>query len=133
MEYIKFYQGEEDGVVVEEKDYGQSIFREQYTQALLQLEKIVANPKDKVPSIIAFCGDRGEGKSSCMETVIRMMKNMTDPSVENFLNETVIQHEGNDEVTLKSRCDQLQHVEFDILEIIDPAFFDEKHNVLELD
>lgn len=132
MENIKFYQGEEDGVVVEEKDYGQSIFREQYTQALLLLEKIVANPKDKVPSIIAFCGDRGEGKSSCMETVIRMMKGMTDPSVENFLNETVIQHEGNDEVTLKVRCGQLQHVEFEILEVIDPAFFDEKHNVLEL-
>ena len=64
MESIKFYQGEEDVVVIEKKDYGLSIFKEQYTQAVLQLEKLVASPKENIPSILAFCGDRGEGKSS---------------------------------------------------------------------
>ena len=76
MESIKFYQGQEDIVVVEKRDYAQSIFREQYTRALLQLERMVASPKDDVPSILAFCGDRGEGKSSCMETVREMMKDI---------------------------------------------------------
>lgn len=132
MESIKFYQGQEDVVVVEEKDYGQSIFKEQYTQALLQLEKIVAKPKDEIPSIIAFCGDRGEGKSSCMETVVKMMGNMKSEPLQTFMKETVVQHEGKNAVTLNSLCPHLSNVKFDILETIDPAFFDEKHNVLEL-
>lgn len=94
MESIKFYQGQEDVVVIEETDFGQSIFREQYTQALLQLEKIVAKPKDSVPSIVAFCGDRGEGKSSCMETILKMMGNMEAPAINTFMEETVVQHDG---------------------------------------
>lgn len=132
MESIKFYQGQEDVVVIEETDFGQSIFREQYTQALLQLEKIVAKPKDSVPSIVAFCGDRGEGKSSCMETILKMMGNMKAPAINTFMEETVVQHDGKKPITLQSLCPHLQKAKFDILETVDPAFFDEKHNVLEL-
>ena len=108
MESIKFYQGQEDVVVVEEKDYGQSIFKEQYTQALLQLEKMVTSPKEDVPSILAFCGDRGEGKSSCMETVRKMLKDVNSQEVSTFLEETVIQHEGEDAITLDQLCPNLQ-------------------------
>lgn len=132
MESIKFYQGQENVVVIEDKDYGQSIFKEQYIQALLQLEKIIADPNDNIPSIIAFCGDRGEGKSSCMETVLKMMGNMESAALQTFMDETVVQHEDEEGVTLNKLCPHFQNVEFDILETIDPAFFDEKHNVLEL-
>ena len=132
MESIKFYQGQEDVVVVEKRNYGESIFKEQYTQALLQLEKMVSSPKEKIPSILAFCGDRGEGKSSCMETVLRMMGNLQDASLGAFMKETIVQHENDQPMTLEMLCPNLQNVEFEILDIIDPAFFDEKHNVLEL-
>ena len=91
MESIKFYQGQEDIVVVEKRDYAQSIFREQYTRALLQLERMVASPKDDVPSILAFCGDRGEGKSSCMETVREMMKDINSQELSSFMDATIVQ------------------------------------------
>lgn len=132
MESIKFYQGQEDVVVVEEKDYGQSIFKEQYTQALLQLEKMVTSPKEDVPSILAFCGDRGEGKSSCMETVRKMLKDVNSQEVSTFLEETVIQHEGEDAITLDQLCPNLKKSSFYLLHTVDPAFFDKNHNVLEL-
>ena len=130
MESIKFYQGQEDIVVVEDKNYSQSIFREQYIRALLQLEKLVAAPKEKVPSIIAFCGDRGEGKSSCMETVREMMQNINAESVQEFMRETTITSQPH--VTLLDRCHSLSSCSFELMKTIDPAFFDEKHNVLEL-
>ncbi len=132
MESIRFYQGQEDIVVVEKKNYAQSIFREQYTRALLQLERMVASPKDDVPSILAFCGDRGEGKSSCMETVREMMKNINSQELSSFMDATIVQGEGNGAIKLSSKCVNLKQTTFELLRTIDPAFFDERHNVLEL-
>lgn len=37
MDTIRFYRGQEDVVVVEKSDLGQSIFREQYVLALQQI------------------------------------------------------------------------------------------------
>lgn len=132
MESIKFYQGQEDIVVVEKENYAQSIFKEQYTRALLQLEKFVASPKKDVPSILAFCGDRGEGKSSCMETVREMISNIKAPAVQTFMRETVIEHDNNAAISLLNRCHTLDNCTFELLKTVDPAFFDERHNVLEL-
>lgn len=117
MEAVRFYRGQEDVVVVEKSDFGQSIFKEQYILALQQIEKMLATPKDNIPSILAFCGDRGEGKSSCMETVLNMLKNKNDEQVSTFMG-------GN--------YPQIRETSFHILDTIDPAFFDEHHNVLEL-
>lgn len=117
MESIKFIRGQEDVVVVEEKDYAQSIFKEQYVNALHQLDLLAEKPKDKIPSIVAFCGDRGEGKTSCMETVIHMLANKSDEHVRAFW--------GQD-------YSHLTASKFELLKTIDPAFFDDKHNVLEL-
>ena len=117
METLRFYRGQEDMVVVEEQDYGESIFSEQYILALRQIEKILSQPKDRIPSIVAFCGDRGEGKSSCMETVRHIIGHKTNENVAGYL--------GNQYPTLNV-------TKFHILETIDPAFFDERHNVLEL-
>ena len=115
---IKFYRGHEDVVVVEQQDFDKSIFKEQYNLALQQIEKVVSDPKDKIPSVIAFCGDRGEGKSSCMETVKNMLK-MHDPN-------------GATNRFMENRYPQIITSTFHILDTIDPAFFDEHHNVLEL-
>ena len=87
MDTIRFYRGQEDVVVVEKSDLGQSIFREQYVLALQQIEKMVSTPKDNIPSILAFCGDRGEGKSSCMESVLNMLKNKNDAQITTFMGE----------------------------------------------
>lgn len=104
-------------VVVEKQDYGESIFSEQYTLALRQIEKILSQPKEKIPSIVAFCGDRGEGKSSCMETVRHIIGHTTEEQVAGYL--------ANQYPTIST-------TKFHILETIDPAFFDKNHNVLEL-
>ena len=59
---IKFYCGEENGVVVEKDVIDESIFKEQYSKAIKLIDHIIVNPSKDIPSIVAFCGDRGEGK-----------------------------------------------------------------------
>lgn len=74
MNTIRFFRGEENGIVKEEAKFSESLFREQYVQALLAIDKILAHPTRNEPSIVAFCGDRGEGKSSCMATVTHLIQ-----------------------------------------------------------
>lgn len=108
------YSGEENGIVVEEsaKD---SIFADQYTRAhfivdemvkkAVQFQNIPVASRQKTigstPNIVAFCGDRGEGKTSCMESVIRQLKS--------------------------GRSSELV-----FMDTIDPAFFDNEHNIVEI-
>ena len=117
MDTLKFYRGQEDVVVVEEQDYNESIFSEQYILALRQIEKMLSQPKERIPSIVAFCGDRGEGKSSCMETVRHIIGHKSDEHVADYLG---------------AQYPTISETNFHILDTIDPAFFDERHNVLEL-
>ena len=88
METVRFYRGQEDEVVVEKSDFEQSIFREQYVLALQQIDKMLNAPKEKIPSILAFCGDRGEGKSSCMESVRNMLLKKEEENIETKSEET---------------------------------------------
>lgn len=104
---IKFYAGDEKGVVIERDNYTDSIFRDQYEKARLilnEFEKVQPSESDEpgIPNILAFCGDRGEGKTSCMLSFCHQLK------------------AGMNGLT------------YDVLETIDPSFFDEKHNILEL-
>lgn len=104
---IKFYAGDEKGVVIERDNYTDSIFRDQYEKARLilnEFEKVQSSESDEpgIPNILAFCGDRGEGKTSCMLSFCHQLK------------------AGMNGLT------------YDVLETIDPSFFDEKHNILEL-
>ena len=94
---LTFYRGQEDIVVNEKENYSESLFKDQYTHALLQIHQLVSKRKDNVPSILAFCGDRGEGKTSCMETVKTMLDTLnneqpqnTDLPIEKFMKESVI-------------------------------------------
>lgn len=108
---IKLYKGEEHGVVVEAKGFDESMFYAQYNKAnnilkdMMNRNSEIIRQKEKTitmtPNIIAFCGDRGEGKTSCMESFTQMIK-----------------------------IDASQSLAF--MDLIDPAFFDNDHNVVEL-
>jgi len=126
MPQIKFYQGEENGVIIEKNDYANSLFKHQYRQAIKTLsntyETIEAVPDEDemnvdLSNIVAFCGDRGEGKSSCMKSVVEIITN------ENDSEETRDLYNG---------CEQFKDVKWVKLDSIDPAMFDTKHNVLEI-
>ena len=128
METIKFYQGQENGVVNESVLQKESIFIKQYKHAANLLTEYVGSMNKlnddgvglevQTPNIIAFCGDRGEGKTSCMYSILNSIK----------------QHElfklvdDKDEKAKKL----LQETDFYCLPIVDPAFFDHNHNILEL-
>ena len=139
LNMITFYRGDEDIVVRETKDYLTSIFREQYAHALVQIEHIICSKKEEIPSIVAFCGDRGEGKTSCMETIKAMLnainyddneKDEIKKNLYSFMSNCVI--DKKDMVKLNGKCQNLLSSKYDILDTIDPAFFDNDHNVIEL-
>lgn len=62
---IKFYSGEENGVVIEQ-NLKDSIFDRQYRKAQKLFDSVVDNYNEHSSNIIAFCGDRGDGKTSAM-------------------------------------------------------------------
>lgn len=122
---IYFYRGDENGVVIETKDYDKSIFRNQYTQALQLIGELSERTREDGgkkeediahPNIIAFCGDRGEGKTSCMMTVRHIIENK---------NTTAYQ-----QLTVDLPAIELKKFKF--LSLIEPSFFDQEHNILEL-
>ena len=108
---IKLYKGEEHGVVIETEDFDKSMFYAQYNKAydilkdMMDRNMEIIRTEEKTitmtPNIIAFCGDRGEGKTSCMESFTQKIKH---------------------DITLS----------LEFMELIDPAFFDNNHNVVEL-
>lgn len=112
MDRIVFYNGEETGHVLETDCFQDSLFREQYTFAL-KLFKSIYSSQGPVSNIIAFCGDRGEGKTSCMRSFMELLKN--DSELHKF--ESILPFKADD---------------VEILDVIDPAFFDKKHNLIEL-
>ena len=117
---LRFYKGDENGVVIEHGDYENSIFRNQYTQALKLIEELAFRTnveKDAHrPNIIAFCGDRGEGKTSCMRTVQEIIKNADLEVIKKLL-------DAEPAINMKK---------LEFLKMIEPAFFDNEHNILEL-
>ena len=62
MKYIKFYNCEENAIIIEKGNYNDSIFKEQYAQALRLFNRMMGNLPYGSSNLIAFCGDRGEGK-----------------------------------------------------------------------
>ncbi len=119
-EPLRFFRGDENGVVIEKGKYDTSIFRNQYAQALKLINEL-ANRKDKDhdasrPNIIAFCGNRGEGKTSCMMTVQEIVENADVEMIK--------------KLTEEEPSINFKKIEF--LKMIEPAFFDKEHNILEL-
>ena len=120
---IIFRMGEETGIVIEKtkEQFEHSLFREQYKQALNIISTIIDyKDEDKdapVSNIVAFCGDRGEGKTSALMTI------------RNILIGGDAYEESKD---LFPKDNKIKENSFKVLNLVDPAFFDDKHNLLEL-
>ena len=119
-------KGQEFKLSLKDKIEIKDIFYDQYLEAATMLENIVANEEsDKQPdwkkaetenNIIAFCGERGEGKSSAMFT---------------FTNAVVNQKEQK-ESTIFAQCENVKNTVFSEPIVIDPSAFDNVHNVLDI-
>lgn len=109
MNPIKFYRGEESSIIHEKyENRSNSIFAKQYELALSGIERFLELRKrkdstHKTNNIFAFIGDRGMGKTSCMESVADMI-----PAF----------REGKER--------------FKLIDTVDPSFFDENRNILEM-
>lgn len=121
---IVFVEGDEDRVVIEKSNYATSLFSSQYTTAFGILKRLLELPVDAdcYPGqgnsrIVAFCGDRGAGKTSCMMSVRYALMHHDELDIHSYL------------LANGLKADSLS---FDILNPIDPSFFDESHNILEL-
>ena len=146
MEPINLYLGEESRLVIEGFDsdkeaskssYENSIFKDSYNKAfsvILDIAQNVIGKKKKGendPSlffrqtadsvknnVVAFLGDRGTGKTSCMLSVANMLRKIDDcPSC------------AESATKIKDIC---KEGGFEILETIDPSYFDNKTNILEI-
>ena len=101
---LHFKDIETNREIIEDEHNEDSLFKRQYDIANRIFKELVSNEgteNRKYNNIIAFCGDRGSGKSSCMKS---------------FMSQK--QKDDN--------CNCL------FLKSIDPSFFDESHNILEL-
>lgn len=118
-----FVEGDEDRVVVEKGGYDKSLFSSQYTTAFGILKRLIeASDEECYPGqgnsrIIAFCGDRGAGKTSCMMSVRYAIEHSEEEGIAGYLRNNGLKNAD---------------LNFDILNPIDPSFFDESHNILEL-
>lgn len=136
-EPIVFKQGEENGIVIERDNFERSIFRNQYQQAIDIFNRLWKYQRTLIPqgdedcakahndfgvdnhfsNIIAFCGDRGEGKSSCMSS---FATTLTDKSAR------------DNALTIFPKLSEYENFKIEWLDVIDPSFFDTSHNLLEL-
>lgn len=122
MGYIKYRIGYENSVITENESYSQSIFADQYKQASILIDKFLGHQLEDNLQIISFCGERGSGKSSCMKSMVEMLRNLMweekrDESL-SFINSLGLT--------------RIQDTKYEIPSVIDPSFFDEKNNILEL-
>ncbi len=119
--------GRENQYVVEDitkEKIDSSFFASQYRESLAAVESYLKHlpessdnsiksdfGEDYPNNIIAFVGDRGSGKTSCMESVAKFLSN---PKKDVTDYKTIIS------------------TKFYALDLIDPAFFDEEHNIVSL-
>lgn len=74
MAFIKYIVGHENSTIIESEDYSVSIFAEQYRHAASSIEGFLKYDVEDNLQIVSFCGERGSGKSSCMKSVINMLR-----------------------------------------------------------
>lgn len=126
---VIFRRGEENRIVLEQGSFKYSLFQQQYLNALQSFlgicRSMSMNQEDDIANIISFCGDRGEGKSSCMRTTRKIFKG-----------EDLFTFQGTNlneqEKLYLSNAHELKKYPVYALEVIDPSFFDEEHNILDL-
>lgn len=119
---LKFYLGEESRRIVEDyTDIDSSLFTVQYNKALSAIDAYVdyvdaikennSEVQEEAPNnIIAFIGDRGTGKTSCMASVLNMLpRHMEGRPTKNKEKKTIAS-----------------------VDIVDPSFFDNNTNIIYL-
>lgn len=120
MAILKYKKGQERDIVLEKSDYKTSVFHDQYARSLNLLNTYISDLDDRSLKTIAFCGGRGDGKTSCMASVLEIICKIHDEDTDvcRFIR--------------SSACHKLADMSFDVMKMIDPSFFDENHNVLEI-
>ena len=127
---IIFRKGESSGLIIEKGNFDKSIFFDQYKQVFQIIDEILTGSsydenlditKNKVSNIVSFCGDRGEGKTSALMTVRNILQ---DNTILNTAKESGVLTYSNEHSINKNS--------FKVIKPIDPAFFDDKHNLIEL-
>lgn len=128
---LHFRKGDEHRVVIEKEKYADSIFSEQYKQSLLIWNRICndytatgdvksadenVHNVDGVSNIIAFCGDRGEGKTSCQMSFAELLHNEKE----------------RNEFLKQSKMDVTQACTKPfVMPLVDPLYFDQNHHLLD--
>ena len=120
MPNIKYKVGQERDIIREKDHYKDSIFREQYNHALRLTALLMGDISSNRPKTISFCGDRGDGKTSCMMSVVDLLENAS------------IKTSAQSQYVVSSGEGALTKTKFTALDPLDPSFFDESHNVIEL-
>ncbi len=135
MKIIKIYRGREFEAQVEESIKEDDFFIDEYRKSANLMEEILHssmyrkkdkdNDNDKNGinnhteynnNIIAFCGERGDGKSSAMLTFIRAVATV----------------KSNDQSVLFGHKDTIRKTRFVDRIYVDPSALDDVHNVLDI-
>lgn len=138
MAKIKYRLGQERDIVRERQSFEDSIFSEQYQRALMLIDDFVANAdidsedfNDSPLKMITFCGDRGEGKTSCLVSVLEILKACDKCSMHKVAKRNDVIDEAY-EFIRKCQAINIKWTKFAFLPLVDPSFFDETHNVLQI-
>lgn len=118
----------EDGIGVrnERRDYEKSAFYEQYKVAFRILRTICKNAEKgdngkAASNIVAICGDRGEGKTSLLTSIKTILSDSEAYKAAKTAG-----------IVTTEDTETLSPENVKVLDIIDPAFFDDKHHLIEL-
>lgn len=122
---LRIIKDEEFKIQIREKINEYDPFFEQYQQATYLLEKILraaenerhdssGNITEYSNNIIAFCGERGDGKSSAMMSFINELENNKKYSI------------------LFSNTEFIKKIDFVDILYIDPTTLDQVHNILDI-
>lgn len=118
-------KGEEFKISVKDKIETTDLFYDQYISAAKMLDDIVSIADDDFDkweksefenNIIAFCGGRGEGKSSAMISFTK----------------AVYEHSDDNEALIFTDCKNIKNTYFAEPIVIDPSMLDDVHNVLDI-
>lgn len=110
MKHLIYKIGREREVVLEVSDYKESIFQNQYEQAVKLIDGYVNATTDETLKCIAFCGNRGDGKTSCMSSVLKIITSFNDSN-------TKANH------FVKDKAERLLNKKISVIDLIDPSFF----------
>lgn len=124
MKKLKLFEGQRFEAYIEEKINEDSLFFHEYEMAVNSLNNIweiqaddienIRYTAEKPNNIIAFCGERGSGKSSIMLSFVRAVENS---------------YKNEDELRFS---DKIRENNWKSRIIVDPSMFDGVHNILDV-